>query len=64
MYNKKKWLKILGIAVSFPSTILITGWGSMQLAKLGVVSDTIAKLIFIAILFNTLFLLIYYAVKK
>ena len=60
----KKWLQIMGLAMSLPSTIFIAVWGAMQLAKKGILSQTQAVLLFLAIIGNILFLMVYYAYKR
>lgn len=59
-----KWAKIVGIALSFPSTIFISAWGSMHLHDLGFITKTQAVLIFLGLVCNVLFLMVYYAIKK
>jgi purine-cytosine permease-like protein len=60
----KKWIKIMGLAMSLPSTIFIMAWGSMQLHKNGLLSEVQAVLLFLAVVLNTLFMMVYYAYKK
>lgn len=60
----KKWIQIMGLAMSLPSTIFIAAWGAFQLVKLGIISKVAAVLIFLAIVGNILFLMVYYAYKR
>jgi purine-cytosine permease-like protein len=60
----QKWLKIMGLAMSLPSTIFVMAWGSMQLHKMGFLSQTQAVLLFLAVICNVLFLMVYYAYKR
>jgi purine-cytosine permease-like protein len=60
----QKWLKIMGLAMSLPSTIFIMAWGSMQLHKMGILSQTQAVILFLAVVCNVLFLMVYYAYKR
>lgn len=60
----RKWLQIMGLAVSFPSTIFITAWGSMQLAKMQLLTQTQAVILFLGIICGMLFLMVYYAYKR
>ena len=60
----KKWIQIMGLAMSLPSTIFIAAWGAFQLVKLGLISKVVAVLIFLAIVGNILFLMVYYAYKR
>lgn len=59
-----KWVKIMGLAMSLPSTIFIMAWGTMQLHKLGYLTQTEAVLLFLAVVCNILFMMVYYAYKK
>ncbi len=54
----------MGLAMSLPSTIFIAAWGAFQLVKLGIISKVVAVLIFLAIVGNILFLMVYYAYKR
>lgn len=54
----------MGLAMSLPSTIFIAGWGAMQLVKMEILTKAQAVLIFLAIIGNILFLMVYYAYKR
>jgi hypothetical protein len=54
----------MGLAMSLPSTIFISIWGSMQLAKMHIISETVAIILFLVIIGNILFLMVYYANKR
>lgn len=60
----KKWLQIMGLAMSLPSTIFIAGWGAFHLVKLGIISKIVAIILFLAVVGNILFLMVYYAYKQ
>ena len=60
----KKWLQIMGLAMSLPSTIFITGWGTMQLVKMGILTKPVAVILFLAVVGNILFMMVYYAYKR
>lgn len=62
--KNSKWLQIMGLAISLPSIIFVAVWGSMQLAKMHIISQTQAVLLFLAIIGNMLFLMVYYAYKR
>lgn len=62
--KNKKWLQIMALAMSLPSTIFVTVWGAMHLAKIGVLTQTQAVLLFLAIIGGLLFLMVYYAYKR
>lgn len=60
----RKWIKIMGLAMSLPSTIFIMAWGTMELNKRGYLTQTQAVLLFLGVIFNILFTMVYYAYKK
>lgn len=60
----KKWLQIMGLAMSLPSTIFFAVWGAMHLAEIGVLTRTQAVLSFLAIIGGLLFLMVYYAYRR
>ncbi len=60
-HMNQKWLKILAVATSLPSTIFFSVWGSMQLAKMNVLTQTQAVLLFLTIIIGMLVLIVYYA---
>lgn len=61
---QRKWHHIMGLALSFPSTIFLSAWGIKELTEREVISKTIGVVVFLAILCNTLFLMVYYAYKN
>ena len=61
---ERKWIKIMGLAMSLPSTIFIMGWLTMDLRRRGILTSTTALLIFLGVVCNILFLMVYYAYKK
>lgn len=63
MFNQK-WLKIMGLAMSLPSTIFVMAWGTMELHKRGILTQTEAVLLFLAVVCNILIMMVYYAYKK
>jgi hypothetical protein len=54
----------MGLAMSLPSIIFVAVWGSMQLAKMHIISQTQAVFLFLAIIGNMLFMMVYYAYKR
>jgi hypothetical protein len=60
----KKWIQIMGLAMSLPSTIFIMAWGTMELHKKGILSQTEAVLLFLSVVCGILFLMVYYAFNK
>lgn len=64
MMPNRKWLQIMGIAMSLPSTIFVAVWGSMQLTKMHILTQTQAVLLFLSIIGGMLFLMVYYAYRR
>lgn len=60
----RKWIRIMGLAMSLPSTIFVMAWGTMELHKRGYLTQTQAVLLFLAVVCNILFMMVYYAYKK
>ncbi len=50
--------------MSLPSTIFVTAYGSFKLHELGYISKVQAVLLFLAIVCNMLFMMVYYALNK
>lgn len=63
MYDRK-WIQVLGLALSLPSTIFFTAWGLMHLADQGILSKGLAVFLFLAIIGNILFLMVWHAYKN
>ncbi len=63
-FKNTKWLKIMALAMSLPTTIFVAIWGSMQLAKMKIISETMAIILFLVIIGNVLFTMVYYAYKR
>jgi len=61
---EKKYLQILGLAISFPSFILALAWGTHQIIKAGVLSPAVGWSIFFIAIANFIFLLIKFAFQK
>lgn len=60
----KKWAVSLGLAMALPSTIFFTAWGLMKLHEEGVISKLVAILLFLAIVTNTLVMMVVHAYKN
>lgn len=60
----KKWIQIIGMALSFPSMILIMALGTMELIKSGIVSRAVGWSIYILVIFNFIFLMVRFAFIK
>jgi ABC-type multidrug transport system permease subunit len=59
-----KWVKLVGLALSFPSTIFVSAYLSMSLHQAGYLSKIQSVLLFLAVVLNSLFMIVYYAYKK
>jgi hypothetical protein len=62
--KNKKWLQIMALAMSLPSTIFVVVWGAMHLAKIGILTQAQAVLLFLAIIGGLLFLMVFYAYNR
>lgn len=51
----------MALAVSFPSSILLTAWGAMHLADLHIISQNQAIFLILSIICGMLILMVYYA---
>lgn len=59
-----KWIKVMALALSYPSTILFLAWGLMELVREGVLGYGLAVVIFLLVVVNTIYLLVVYAFKN
>ena len=64
MMIEKKWVKTLGLALSLPSTIFAVAIISMKLVEFGVIRKWLGVLIFLLVVGNTIFLMVWYAYKN
>ena len=64
MIKKNRWIKVLGIALSFPSTILVLGYVLFNLHTEGLISKNTSAIVFFLVIFSLLFTMGYYALKK
>jgi hypothetical protein len=60
----KKWLKPMALAMSLPSSALVTAWGISVLVKQEVITKTTGILIFLAIVLNILISMVVYAIRN
>lgn len=60
----KKWIKTTGLALSYPSTILVSAIVMKKLVDNEFITKTWGIIIFLAIIFNTIYLMVYYALKN
>ena len=61
---RKKWLAVLTIAMSIPSTIAIFVYGVSVLVERGYVSKNVGYGIFFLVILGMLWLMVKYAVDK
>ena len=64
MKAPKNWIAALGIGLSLPSTILAVAWGSMKLVELGYLSRFWGITLFLMVISNSLFLLVWNGINK
>ena len=64
MNIEKKWLKIVSLALSLPATIFASVWISKFLVEEGIVEEWLGVVIFLALICNTIFLIVFYAIKN
>jgi hypothetical protein len=64
MLIDRKLIKSLGLALSLPSTIIIMALVSKELVESGVLSKSWGIILFLAVILNTLFMMVYYAFRK
>lgn len=60
----KNWMAALGIGLSLPSTIFAIAWGSMKLVELGYISRFWGITLFLLVISNSLFLLVWNGINK
>ncbi len=64
MKIEKKWFKIVSLALSLPTTIFVSAWLSRLLVTKGVLEQWAGALLFVALVCNTIFLIVFYAIKN
>ena len=62
--GNKAWLKIMALALSLPSLIFFLGWFMNYSVSRGYVSKPVGLIVFLAVIFNTFYLMVRYATKK
>lgn len=60
----KPWLKIMGLSLSLPSLIFFCGWLMNYATSHGYVSKPVGLILFLAVIFNTFYLIVRYAINK
>jgi hypothetical protein len=61
---KNSWLKIMGLSLSLPGLIFFCGWFMHYATSNGYVSKPVGLILFLAVIFNTFYLIIRYAINK
>ena len=61
---ERKWVKTLGLALSLPSTIFGSAISLFWAVDQGYISKLVAILVFLLVIGNILFLMVYYAFKN
>ena len=56
--------KSLSLALGFPSTILVCSWAFMKLAREDIIPIWLAVLLFVLVVGNPLFMMVYFSYKK
>ena len=59
-----KYLKTMGLAISFPSTILILAYSVYELVQNNIISKGWGFFLFFVVIFNILWLMVRYAFIK
>lgn len=60
---EKKWIKVVTLALGFPSIILFSAIAVSRLISLEIISKKIGIGFFFVIIFNSLLLMVWYAYK-
>ena len=61
---EKKYLQVLGLAISFPSFILALAWGTHEIIKAEFLSPAVGWSLFFFAIANFIFILIKFAFQK
>ncbi|MCP4913770.1 MAG: hypothetical protein GY909_11700 [Oligoflexia bacterium] len=64
MKVKASWLRVMGLAVSLPSTIFGLAWFMMKLVEMEVFSKGVGFSIFLLVISSTFYMMIHYARNK
>ena len=64
MKIEKKWFKIVSLALSLPTTIFVSAWLCRLLVIEKVLERWAGALLFVALVCNTIFLIVFYAIKN
>jgi hypothetical protein len=64
MKASANWLKIMALGLSLPGTIFFMAWGTMKIVEMGYISKPVGFGIFLAVVVNSLGMIVYYALNK
>lgn len=64
MKIQKKWIKVLGLAMSLPSLIFACAWFIFNLVDEQIITRGVGIIILLAIVINSLVLMVVYALKN
>ena len=64
MKIEKKWFKIVSLALSLPTTIFVSAWFCRLLVNEKVLEKWAGGLLFVALVCNVIFLIVFYAIKN
>ncbi|MCK5883417.1 MAG: hypothetical protein KAG61_06995 [Bacteriovoracaceae bacterium] len=59
-----KWIKTLALALSLPGTILVAAFSAKKIVEMNLLSPLTAIILFLLIVGNSIFLMVYYAFKN
>lgn len=59
-----RWARILGIGMSIPSTIFVVAWGTHEAIQAGYVSKPVGWGLFMLVIAQSFFMLIYNVMNK
>lgn len=62
--KNKDWIKIMGLGLSLPSLIFFLGWLMKVSVDAGYVSKPVGLIVFLAVISNTFYLMVRYAINK
>tara|TARA_R110000868_G_scaffold55424_2_gene172255 strand:+ start:10179 stop:10385 length:207 start_codon:yes stop_codon:yes gene_type:complete len=64
MKIQKKWIQVLGLAMSLPSLIFACAWFIFHLVSIDIITRGVGIIILLAIVVNTLVMMVVYALKN
>lgn len=64
MKIQKKWIQVLALAMSLPSLIFVCAWFIFYLVDRDIITRSVGIIILLAIVVNTLVMMVVYALKN